>query len=81
MTETWMSVGESSSFSEVLLLDCICFSSPRSTGRGGVVATSFREQFNCRHWIDFIQWCDLSSTLKDFIDDFSVFFAWNYAKI
>ena len=33
LTETWLNVGESSSFSELLPLDCIYFNSQRTTGR------------------------------------------------
>lgn len=48
MTETWLSVGELSSFSEVLQHDYTYFNSPRATGRGGRVATVFKKSFNCR---------------------------------
>lgn len=48
VTETWIGVGESSVFSEVLPLNCTYFNSPRLTGRGGGVATIFKEHLNCR---------------------------------
>ncbi len=42
VTETWIGVGESSVFSEVLPPNCTYFNSPRLTGRGGGVATIFK---------------------------------------
>lgn len=34
MTETWLSVGESSALSELLPADCSYFNSPRASGEG-----------------------------------------------
>lgn len=45
--ETWIGVGESSVFSEVVPLNCTYFNSPRLTGRGGGVAAIFKEHLNC----------------------------------
>lgn len=51
VTETWLNASELSSlfhvFSEVLPIDCTYFNSPRSSGRGGGVATIFKEKFEC----------------------------------
>ena len=48
LTETWLHVGESASFSELLPPNCTCFSSPRTTGKGGGLATVFKSTFQCR---------------------------------
>lgn len=48
VTETWLNARELSVFSEVLPIDCTFFNSPRSSGRGGGVATIFKEKFECR---------------------------------
>lgn len=48
ITETWMTVGESSAFSELLPLDCTYFNSPRTSGRGGGTATVYKERFKCK---------------------------------
>lgn len=48
VTETWIGVGESIVFSEVVPLNCTYFNSPRLSGRGGGVAAIFKEHLNCR---------------------------------
>lgn len=48
VTETWMSPGESSAFSELLPPDCLYFNSPRSSGCGGGLATVFKLNFECK---------------------------------
>lgn len=48
LMETWLHVGESTPFSELLPPDCLFFNSPRSTGRGGGLATVFKSNFQCR---------------------------------
>lgn len=48
VTETWLNASELSVFSEVLPIDCTYFNSPRFSGRGGGVATIFKEKFECR---------------------------------
>ncbi|XP_014185285.2 uncharacterized protein LOC106632421 [Haplochromis burtoni] len=48
LTETWIRPGESSSFSELLPLDCAFFNSPRTAGRGGGLASVFRSKFRVR---------------------------------
>ncbi|XP_039904293.1 uncharacterized protein LOC120744180 [Simochromis diagramma] len=45
LTETWIRPGESLPFSELLPPDCVFFSSPRLTGRGGGLASVF----NCKY--------------------------------
>lgn len=87
-------------FSEVLPLDCTYFSSLISTGRGGGVATIFKNDFSCRHFslscyasfeLNVFEMNQLHPVLcaviyrtpkysKDFIDDFSDFFAGIMAK-
>ena len=42
ITEIWMSVGDSSAFTELVPSDCSCLNSPRTTGRGGGTATIFK---------------------------------------
>lgn len=48
VTETWLSDGELSSFSELLPPNCSYFNSPRTTGRGRGVATACKSTFHCR---------------------------------
>ena len=38
VTETWLSVGESSAFTEILPAECCYFNSQRTSGRGGGIA-------------------------------------------
>ncbi|KAK7918616.1 hypothetical protein WMY93_009900 [Mugilogobius chulae] len=42
LTETWLHVGECSAFSELLPNGCSYFSSPRTSGKGGGLATVFQ---------------------------------------
>uniref|UniRef100_A0A8C9XYV1 Uncharacterized protein n=1 Tax=Sander lucioperca TaxID=283035 RepID=A0A8C9XYV1_SANLU len=42
---TWLSVGESSVFTELLPDECCFFNSPRMSGRGGGIATVFKSDF------------------------------------
>lgn len=46
VTETWLSVGECAALSELLLLGCTSFNSPRTTGCGGGVAVILKENLN-----------------------------------
>ncbi len=48
LTETWIQVGKSIQFSELLPPNCLFFNSPRTTGRGGGVASIFKNSFQCR---------------------------------
>ncbi|XP_013859206.1 RNA-directed DNA polymerase from mobile element jockey [Austrofundulus limnaeus] len=48
LTETWLSPGELSVFSELLPVDCTFFNTPRLSGRGGGVLTVFKKLWNCR---------------------------------
>lgn len=48
VTETWLSVGESSAFSDLLPQDCCCFNSPRTSGRGGGIATVYKNVYKCK---------------------------------
>ena len=49
MTETWVSDGDASPFSELLPANCTYFNSPRITGQtGGGVATVFKNNFKCK---------------------------------
>lgn len=41
VTETWLSDGESSAFTEFLHHDCCYFNSPRKSGQGGGIATVY----------------------------------------
>ncbi|XP_055512319.1 uncharacterized protein LOC129709775 [Leucoraja erinacea] len=59
VTETWLGVGESSAFAEMLPLDCCYLNSPRTSGRGGGLATVFRSHFKCKQLL-------LSSSLASF---------------
>ena len=48
MTETWMTVGEFSAFSELLPHDCCYFNSPRRSGRGRGIATIYKNDYTCK---------------------------------
>lgn len=48
LTETWQKPGDVSAFSELLPPSCSFFSCPRATGRGGGVASVFKNKFKCR---------------------------------
>uniref|UniRef100_A0A8C1UC21 Reverse transcriptase domain-containing protein n=1 Tax=Cyprinus carpio TaxID=7962 RepID=A0A8C1UC21_CYPCA len=48
LTETWVKPGDNSAFTELLPPRCGFFSSPRVSGRGGGVATVFKDNFKCR---------------------------------
>lgn len=48
LTETWIRPGELIPFSELLPLDCAFFSSPRLSGRGGGLASVFKNLYNVR---------------------------------
>ncbi|XP_014865742.1 PREDICTED: uncharacterized protein LOC106931877 isoform X2 [Poecilia mexicana] len=48
VTETWLSVGESSALSELLPADCSYFNSPRASGRGGGTATVYKQDYKCK---------------------------------
>ncbi|XP_039879700.1 uncharacterized protein LOC120728698 [Simochromis diagramma] len=48
LTETWTSPGEFIPFSELLPPDCAFFSSPRLTGRGGGLASVFKNKHEAR---------------------------------
>ncbi|XP_063334985.1 uncharacterized protein LOC134631021 isoform X1 [Pelmatolapia mariae] len=48
LTETWITAGDSSAFAELLPSDCCYFNVPRRSGRGGGVATIFRDCYKCK---------------------------------
>ncbi|KAJ0033693.1 hypothetical protein NQD34_000800 [Periophthalmus magnuspinnatus] len=48
LTETWTKPGDNSVFTELLPPRCSFFSSPRASGRGGGVATVFKDNFKCK---------------------------------
>ncbi len=48
LTETCLQSGEFTPFSELLPPDCVFFSSPRTTGKGGGLATAFKSVFHCQ---------------------------------
>ncbi|KAI2645456.1 RNA-directed DNA polymerase from mobile element jockey [Labeo rohita] len=48
LTETWLHAGELTSFSELLPPSCDFLSSPRTTGKGGGLASVFKSVFHCR---------------------------------
>ncbi|XP_049920683.1 uncharacterized protein LOC126402590 isoform X1 [Epinephelus moara] len=48
VTETWLTVGESSAFTELLPDDCCYFNSPRTSGRGGGIATIYKSHYKCK---------------------------------
>ncbi len=48
LTETWLNTGDLSSFSELLPSNCLFFNSPRTTGRGGGLASIYKDMFSCR---------------------------------
>ncbi len=47
VTETWLNVGKTTPLSK-LSPGCRFFSTPRSIGRGGVIAVVFKDRFKCR---------------------------------
>lgn len=48
LSETWIGPGDLIPFSELLPLDCAYFSSPRLSGRGGGLASVFKNVYNVR---------------------------------
>ncbi len=48
VTETWLGVGESSVFSEVLPLNCSYLNSPQVTGKGWRNCNIFKDHLSCR---------------------------------
>ncbi|KAI2645342.1 hypothetical protein H4Q32_028855 [Labeo rohita] len=48
LTETWLCPGDDSAFSELLPFGYFYFNTPRQTGRGGGIATIFRQSLKCR---------------------------------
>lgn len=48
VTETWLSDGESSAFTEFLHHDCCYFNSPRKSGRGGGIAIVYKSHYKCK---------------------------------
>ena len=47
LTETWVSAGDSTSFSELLPTDRSFFSTPRTTSKGGGTASIYKNKFHC----------------------------------
>lgn len=47
VTETWLSPGDFSALKELSPPDCL-FNSPRTVGRGGEIATIFKNCFKCK---------------------------------
>ena len=48
LSETWMGVGASSVFTELLPAECCFFNSPWTSGQGGGIATVFKSDFKCK---------------------------------
>ena len=48
VTETWIGCGECSPLIELLPAGCFYFNSPQSLGRGGGMATFYKNHFDCR---------------------------------
>ncbi|XP_055020382.1 uncharacterized protein LOC129411985 [Boleophthalmus pectinirostris] len=48
LTETWLQVGESSPFSELVPPNCYYLNCPRMSGRGGGLATIYKSSYVCR---------------------------------
>lgn len=48
LTETWLKPGDDSAFSELLPPGCSFYNSPRVSGRGGGLATLFKNEYRCR---------------------------------
>lgn len=48
VTETWLSSGDLSPFADLVPSDCKFINSPRSTGKGGGLATVFKNSYHCR---------------------------------
>ncbi len=48
ITDTWLTSGDLSPFSELVPSDCKFLNSPRSVGRGGGLASIFKQNFVCR---------------------------------
>ncbi len=46
--DTWLTPGDLSPFSELVPSDCKFLNSPRSVGRGGGLASIFKQNFVCR---------------------------------
>ena len=51
LMETWLQAGELIPFSELLPPNCMFFSSPRTTGKGGVAASVFKSTFPCQQLV------------------------------
>ncbi|XP_058653551.1 uncharacterized protein LOC131553157 [Onychostoma macrolepis] len=52
MTETWLSLGDTTALMELSPPDYSFFNSPRTAGRGGGIATIFRNCFKCKRLPD-----------------------------
>lgn len=48
ITESWINLGESAVFSELLPPDCTFINTPRTTGRGGGIATILKNSLHCK---------------------------------
>lgn len=48
LTETWIAVGESDAFTDLLTPDCTFLNSPRTTGRIGGIATVLKSSLHCK---------------------------------
>lgn len=48
VTETWLSVGESSALLKLLPVDRCYFNSPQTSGRGGGTVTIFKQDYKCK---------------------------------
>lgn len=48
ITETWLTPGDLSLFSELVPSDCKFLNSPRTGGRGGELASVFKQNYCCR---------------------------------
>lgn len=47
ITETWLTTGDLSPFSELLPPNCMFFNSPRTTSRGRGMLSIFKDNFSC----------------------------------
>lgn len=82
LTETWLQVAESSSFSKLLPSDCSYFNFPRTINRGGGEASMCKSSIDCEHvWAEpalnlFCAWWSivhLNINYKNLTSDFSEF--------
>lgn len=71
VTETWMSVGESSAFSELLPADCGYFNTQRASGHRGV-ATVYKTKYFCTQRALLASWCRFKANMFELGSSFPV---------